>query len=153
MGITDPKKFITDLERIAASTTDRKATLQTVTEIIRRSGNYRWVGLYDVDHAAGMEAMSSSADLECRVSHLYYHEGPHRRCDWKRTINVGDVAADPRYLTTFGSTRSEIIVPIFDAAREKVIGRSTLNPNSRVRSLKKCRRYWSGARRWSVRCG
>ncbi|HET9373710.1 MAG TPA: GAF domain-containing protein [Chthoniobacterales bacterium] len=30
----------------------------------------------------------------------------------KRTVNVGDVGADPCYLTALGSTRSEIIVPI-----------------------------------------
>lgn len=40
----------------------------------------------------------------------------------KCTINVGDVASDPRYLTAFGTTQSEIIVPIFDAAKQMVIG-------------------------------
>jgi GAF domain-containing protein len=30
------------------------------------------------------------------------------------TIVVGDVHKDPRYLPTFGSTQSEIIVPIMD---------------------------------------
>jgi putative methionine-R-sulfoxide reductase with GAF domain len=39
-----------------------------------------------------------------------------------KTINVGDVAADPRYLTALGSTRSEIIVPVFDAKGKTVIG-------------------------------
>jgi putative methionine-R-sulfoxide reductase with GAF domain len=37
-------------------------------------------------------------------------------------VNVGDVSADPRYLTAFGSTRSEIIVPIFNQTRDRVIG-------------------------------
>jgi putative methionine-R-sulfoxide reductase with GAF domain len=49
----------------------------------------------------------------------------------KRTINVGDVAADARYLTAFGSTRSEIIVPIFDEARQRVIG--TIDVESELR--------------------
>jgi GAF domain-containing protein len=31
----------------------------------------------------------------------------------RRTVNVGDVASHPNYLTTFGGTRSEIIVPVF----------------------------------------
>jgi len=34
----------------------------------------------------------------------------------RETVNVGDVAVDPRYLTAFGTTRSEIIVPVFDLA-------------------------------------
>ncbi len=37
-------------------------------------------------------------------------------------MNVGDVLADPRYLTAFGSTRSEIIVPVLDAERTTVVG-------------------------------
>jgi L-methionine (R)-S-oxide reductase len=40
----------------------------------------------------------------------------------RQVVNVGDVASDPRYLTAFGSTRSEIIVPIFDAGRGNVVG-------------------------------
>ena len=37
-------------------------------------------------------------------------------------MNVGDVSADPRYLTAFRATRSEMIVPVFDQAGERVIG-------------------------------
>src|SRR5262249_52442106 len=40
----------------------------------------------------------------------------------RRTINVGDVSSDSRYLTAFGSTKSEIIVPISDTREELVIG-------------------------------
>jgi putative methionine-R-sulfoxide reductase with GAF domain len=32
------------------------------------------------------------------------------------------VSADPRYLTAFGTTRSEIIVPILDAEANNVVG-------------------------------
>jgi GAF domain-containing protein len=38
----------------------------------------------------------------------------------RATIVVDDVAADPRYLACFASTRSEIVVPILDG--ERVIG-------------------------------
>ncbi len=40
----------------------------------------------------------------------------------KQTVNVGDVSADPRYLTAFGTTRSEIIVPVLDAEANNVVG-------------------------------
>ncbi len=40
----------------------------------------------------------------------------------RKTVNVGDVAAGPRYLTVFGTTKSEIIVPVFDRAGENVVG-------------------------------
>ncbi len=44
------------------------------------------------------------------------------------TVVVGDVRKDPRYLTAFGSTRSEIIVPIVDRAGRKVV--STIDVES-----------------------
>jgi putative methionine-R-sulfoxide reductase with GAF domain len=40
----------------------------------------------------------------------------------RQTVSVGDVAADPSYLTAFGTTRSEIIVPVFDRLNQKVVG-------------------------------
>ena len=40
----------------------------------------------------------------------------------KQIVNVGDVTADPRYLMAFGTTRSEIIVPVFDVEGDRVIG-------------------------------
>jgi putative methionine-R-sulfoxide reductase with GAF domain len=40
----------------------------------------------------------------------------------KQTVNVGDVSTDPRYLTAFGTTRSEIIVPVLDAKANNVVG-------------------------------
>jgi GAF domain-containing protein len=38
------------------------------------------------------------------------------------TVVVGEVSKDPRYLTAFGSTRSEIIVPIVDRSGGNVVG-------------------------------
>jgi len=37
-------------------------------------------------------------------------------------VIVGDVTKDPRYLTTFGSTRSEMIVPAMKPAGRGVVG-------------------------------
>ncbi|HTR48810.1 MAG TPA: GAF domain-containing protein, partial [Verrucomicrobiae bacterium] len=40
----------------------------------------------------------------------------------KKAIVVGDVRNDPRYLTAFGSTLSEIIVPVLAPGEQRVIG-------------------------------
>jgi len=59
------------------------------------------------------------ASLSCLSS----HKGPYLAAiSAKKTINVGDVASDPNYLTALESTRSEIIVPVVDATRDRVIG-------------------------------
>jgi putative methionine-R-sulfoxide reductase with GAF domain len=40
----------------------------------------------------------------------------------KRTVIVGDVRSDMRYLTAFGSTISEIIIPVLDKNTGTVVG-------------------------------
>jgi putative methionine-R-sulfoxide reductase with GAF domain len=40
----------------------------------------------------------------------------------RRAIIVGDVAKDPRYLTTLGSTRSEIVVPVLHPSTGEPVG-------------------------------
>ena len=45
--------LIRDLRILVSAAKDRVAALQSVAELLRSSGRYRWVGLYDVDRAAG----------------------------------------------------------------------------------------------------
>jgi L-methionine (R)-S-oxide reductase len=40
----------------------------------------------------------------------------------RRTLLVGDFTKDPRYLTTFGSTKSEIVVPAYSRAGKTALG-------------------------------
>jgi putative methionine-R-sulfoxide reductase with GAF domain len=40
----------------------------------------------------------------------------------RKTVNVGDVANDPDYLTALATTRSEIIIPVLEDAGERVVG-------------------------------
>ena len=61
------------------------------------------------------------------------------------TINVGDVSSDSRYLTAFGSTQSEVIVPIFDPKEKCVVGTIDIESEDRnafdaetVHLLEKC---------------
>lgn len=64
---------------------------------IRGAGGYRWVGLYT-------QGLNGAA----------VREGA--------TVVVPDVTKDPRYLTTFGSTRSEIVVPVKSPTTGRVVG-------------------------------
>jgi L-methionine (R)-S-oxide reductase len=87
---------------------------QALAGVIRRAGGYRWVGLYEV----------SEADIA-----VVAWEGPapptHPRFPRTQGLNgaavasgsrviVQDVRTDPRYLTTIGGTRAEMIVPVKD---------------------------------------
>lgn len=112
------------LRSLLSAPGERVAALERAADAIRASGSYRWVGLYDVDRAANI------------VTNIVY-SGPGApdfptfpigmgltgsAIATKKPVNVGDVAGDPRYLSAFGSTRSEIIVPILDARGETVMG-------------------------------
>jgi putative methionine-R-sulfoxide reductase with GAF domain len=80
--------------------------------------------LYDVDHAAGLvRNVSWSGPGAPEHPTFPLNQGLTSAAVAQRQIvNVGDVSADPRYLTAFGTTRSEIIVPVFDQAGNRVLG-------------------------------
>ena len=91
----------------------REQRAAAVAAAIRRVGDYRWVGVYDVtEHEIAVVGWDGP--------------GPPRHPRFPRTqglcgaavtagepVVVGDVAADQRYLTTHSTTRSEIVVPVF----------------------------------------
>src|SRR5215467_1104907 len=131
--MTDRDMLLAYVERIVSSKVSRVVSLQAVADTIRHIGGYRWVGLYDVDHAAGVARnVVFSGPGAPEYPQFPINKGlTGAAIAEKRTISVGNVAADARYLTAFGSTRSEIIVPIFDEARQKVIG--TIDLESELR--------------------
>jgi L-methionine (R)-S-oxide reductase len=116
--------LVMDLQNLVSNARDRVAALQGVAEVLRSSGNYRWVGIYDVDRAAGtVKNIVWSGPGAPEYPKFPITKGlTGAAISTRKTVNVGDVAADSRYLTAFGTTRSEIIVPLFDGAGESVVG-------------------------------
>jgi L-amino acid N-acyltransferase YncA len=113
-----------EVSQIVKQREHHHAALQEVAELIRQSANYRWAGLYEVDAGAGEVRNLVFSGPRAPAHPVFPIEkgltGAAIR--EKRTVNAGDVAADPRYLTAFGTTRSEIIVPIFDGTKNTVVG-------------------------------
>ncbi len=116
--------LLLSLESIVGTTHDREASLQSAAALIRASGNYRWVGLYDVDDAAGMVRNVTWTGPGAPEHPTFpLSKGlTGAAVALKQIVNVGDVLADPRYLTAFGTTRSEIIIPVFDGEGRSVVG-------------------------------
>lgn len=46
--------LLEELKGIVSAGETRPAALRKVAALIKESGNHRWVGLYDVNHAAGL---------------------------------------------------------------------------------------------------
>lgn len=83
-----------------------------LAEGIRKLGEYRWVGIYDVGvEEVSILAWSGSGEPEFPKFPLSKGLTGAAIAE-KKAIIVGDVRNDARYLTAFGSTLSEIIVPV-----------------------------------------
>ena len=117
-------EIVTDLHNLVSTARDRVAALQGIAELLRSTGSYRWVGLYDVDGAGGtVTNIVWSGPGAPEYPTFPVTKGlTGAAISSRKTVNAGDVRTDPRYLTAFGTTRSEIIVPAFDWAGESVVG-------------------------------
>ena len=118
----NPEALLSQISQIVAKWGPRIERLQQVAATLRQSAGYRWVGLYEVYTSRG-EVRNLVWDGPAAPEYPTFPitKGlTSSAIAKKRTVNVGDVAADPRYLTALGSTRSEIIVPISNDQGEVV---------------------------------
>ena len=113
---------INEIRTTAASGGHRAEKARRLAELIRKLGDYRWVGVYDV----GPELVSiiawSGPSAPEHPTFPMTQGLTGAAISEKRAIVVGDVRNDPRYLTAFGTTLSEIIVPVFAPGEQRVIG-------------------------------
>ena len=119
----NPETLLSRISEIVVKQGTRLDRLQRVAATLRESAGHRWVGLYDVDRTKGevrnlvWDGLAAPEYPICPITKGLTSSAIAE----KRTVNAGDVSADPRYLTALGSTRSEIIVPIF-GDHEQVVG-------------------------------
>jgi len=85
--------------------------LRHEAERIRRSGDYRWVGIYEVGDDE-IRALAWTGDAPTYASFPRDRGLCGAAVADGMTVISHDVRLDSRYLTTFGSTLSEIVVPI-----------------------------------------
>ncbi|HTZ75622.1 MAG TPA: GAF domain-containing protein [Candidatus Aquilonibacter sp.] len=79
---------------------------------IRKLGNYRWVGIYDVG-AEEVSILAWSGAGAPEFPKFPVSKGlTGAAIEQEKPVIVGDVRNDPRYITAFGNTLSEIIVPV-----------------------------------------
>jgi L-methionine (R)-S-oxide reductase len=119
----NPEALLSRLSAIVTEPGCRLDRLQKVACTLRESAGYRWVGLYDGD----LIKVEVRTVVWAGPAAPEYPTFPVTKgltggaIAQKKTINVGDVASDPRYLTALATTRSEIIVPVLGDQGE-VIG-------------------------------
>jgi len=113
---------LNQIRSTAASGGDRAERAKRLADLIRKLGDYRWVGVYDVG-AENVSIIAWSGPNAPEHPTFAIDKGlTGAAIREKKAIVVGDVRNDPRYLTAFGSTLSEIIVPVLAPGEQRVIG-------------------------------
>lgn len=115
------------------NSSDHRATkAERIAEAIRLGSGYRWVGIYDVgEQEIAVIAWSGKGAPAYPRFPLKQGLSGHAVAT-RSTVVSNDVTNDPRYLTAFGSTQSEIIVPVIDMDINKVLG--TLDVESEAKN-------------------
>ena len=93
-----------------------------IADLIRETGQYRWAGIYDVgrENVSILAFSGTAAPAYPQFPVAKGLTGSAIRA--KKTVVAGDVRTDPRYLTAFSTTRSEIIIPVLDENTGSVMG-------------------------------
>ena len=128
-----------------ASDQGRAETAARIAALLRQAGAYRWVGVYQVtDHEVAAVGWSGpGAPTHPRFPVTQGRSGAAVAS--RHAVVVGDVTADPRYLTAFSSTRSEAIIPVVAPATGAVVGTLDAEAPSPTPSPTPTSRRWNAA--------
>ena len=95
--------------------------MKQVAQMIRAARDYRWVGIYKITKKEFV-IMAASDEEPPAYPRFPISQGLcGAALEARETIVVGDVRKDTRYLPTFHTTRSEIIVPMINE-HHKILG-------------------------------
>lgn len=95
--------------------------VKRIAEMIRSARGYRWVGIYKICRGE-LVIIAGTGDDPPTYPRFPVTQGLcGAAAESRQTIVVEDVQKDPRYLPTFGTTRSEIVVPVISRS-DRVVG-------------------------------
>jgi GAF domain-containing protein len=109
--------FLARLAAIAALKDDRLRRAREAAENILGARNFHWVGLYDVKPLE-ICAIAWTGPTPPAFPTFSRTQGLNGAAvATGRPVVVNDVRSDPRYLTTFGATLAEAIMPVRSGGR------------------------------------
>lgn len=111
-----------EIRKILLGAGSRTTKAEQLAYHIRLAGNYHWAGIYDVTESEIAILSWSGAGLPAHPRFPVTQGLCGAAVASRLTIVVADVTKDPRYLTTFGSTRAEMIVPVAGPAGRGIVG-------------------------------
>ncbi len=118
----DRREALRRLGRLLENSGDRTVNAGRLADLIRNTGSYRWVGIYEISGNEIALIAWSGAGSPAFPRFPISQGLCGAAVSSGTTVVVGNVTKDPRSLTTFGSTRSEIVIPLKHPAAGKVFG-------------------------------
>jgi L-methionine (R)-S-oxide reductase len=101
-----------EFRTILSSSLDRVAKARALAEALQQAKAYHWVGLYDV-MPAQIRAIAWTGDVAPAFPSFPRSLGLNGAAVASgRPLVVQDVTQDPRWLTTFGTSKAEVIFPV-----------------------------------------
>src|SRR4029453_6490360 len=111
-----------ELRRLGASSLGRPAKARQAADLIRAARSYHWVGLYDVTPTE-ITAIGWTGSESPTFPPFPRKQGlKGAAVAAPLPFIVQDVTRDERYLTTFGATRAEAVVPVMATEGDQIVG-------------------------------
>jgi L-methionine (R)-S-oxide reductase len=110
------------LRDLATAHIERPIKARQAAELVREARSYRWVGLYDVS-SSEITAIAWTGTAAPTYPRFPVTQGlSGAAVATRHPVIVQDVTKDARYLTAFGSTRSEAIFPVAVSENGRIVG-------------------------------
>jgi GAF domain-containing protein len=110
------------LRNLASSSTERAAKAREAAELVRAARDYHWVGFYDVTPTEIAAIAWTGANAPAFPRFPITRGLTGAAVTSRQHVIVQDVTRDPRYLTTFGSTRAEAVFVVVSPTDGRIIG-------------------------------
>jgi L-methionine (R)-S-oxide reductase len=110
------------LRELGSSPADRAGRAKESAELIRAARGFHWVGLYDIARTEILAIAWTGATPPAFPRFPITRGLNGAAVAARQSLVVQDVAADPRYLTTFGSTRAEAIFVVASPTDGRIVG-------------------------------
>lgn len=119
---TDSTKLLQDLAAYVLAAPKTPRTLKRAAEMVRAERKYRWVGIYKIERDDFVIVAGTGDDPPTYAQFPVTQGLCGAVAESRETLIVPDVHKDPRWLPAFGSTQSEIVVPILGEDSDRVAG-------------------------------
>ncbi|MCJ7458937.1 MAG: GAF domain-containing protein [candidate division Zixibacteria bacterium] len=120
-------EIIKQIDELVQSKKEREEVLRETVKVLKENyEHYNWVGIYLLEGdelVLGPYLGKPSPHTRIRLNKGICGAAASQ----KKTVNIPDVSADPRYLACSLETRSEIVVPIMRG--EQVFGEVDIDSN------------------------